>query len=66
MERADSDASTRQLTPLDVRLTIPLRAEQRGVHRLVGSTPHLHLETGHVRDMPKVVRDQSHTLGYRM
>ena len=30
------------------------------------STPHLHIETGHIREMPKVIRDQSHTQGYRV
>jgi hypothetical protein len=30
------------------------------------STPYLHFETRHVREMLEIVRDQGHTLGYRM
>ena len=30
------------------------------------STPHLHTETGYIREMLKVIRDQSHAQGYRV
>jgi hypothetical protein len=30
------------------------------------STPHFYFEAGHAREMPEVVRDQGHPLGYRM
>jgi hypothetical protein len=30
------------------------------------STPNFHTETGHIREMLKVIRDQSHTQGYRV
>jgi hypothetical protein len=30
------------------------------------STPNFHTETGHIREMLKVIREQSHTQGYRV
>lgn len=45
-----------------------VRSRQLSPNSLGGdkSTPHFHFEARHAREMPDVVRDQSHPLGYRV
>jgi hypothetical protein len=54
-------------------ITIPLSHycekapwEQQNTTAGSGSTPDLHFEAGHAREMFDIVRDQSHTLRYRV